>query len=170
MAKKDRFYGWDEGRPTKPDVDALMAAYSDLATGDRIEYEQIADVVGSLPTTSRFRTVTNAWRKRMQERGVILECINGEAFYVATANEVAALTYGVINGIGAKARRHRRKLARVPTENDDERATVNHQGLLMKRIEDDSKRHKMNVLPATEVQPVARITPPETAKDRKQSK
>jgi hypothetical protein len=159
MSTKDRVYAWDEGRPTKPDVDALMMAYPDLATGDLLDYEQVASIIGSDPKSSRFRTVTTVWRKRMQDKGVILECRKSEAFYVATADEVAALTYGVINGMGAKARRHRRKLARVPTDTEDQRSTVNHQGLLMRRIEDDAKRHRMNVLPSTEVQPAVRVDP-----------
>ena len=160
MAKKDRVYAWDEGRPTKPDVDALVAAYPDLAIGDLINYEHVAEVIGAQPKTSRFRTVTNTWRKRMQERGIVIECRTGEAFYVASADQVAAQTYDVIVGIGAKARRHRRKLASVPTENESQSATVNHQGLLMKRIEDDAKKHRMNVLPSTEVQQAPRIAPP----------
>jgi hypothetical protein len=156
----DKVYTWDTGKPTKPDVDALLRHYDSLQMGEILPYEDVAAVIGCPVGSNRFRTVTTAWRKRSQEAGIVIECRKSEAFYVATATEVSAMTYGVIKGMGSKARRHRNKLARVHVETDNERQTINHQGLLMRQIETEMKKQRMNIIPNTSATDSPRISPP----------
>lgn len=77
-------YPWDEGMPTKPDVDLLLKAYPELEPGDKIPYEEVEEKLGisRIDRRSRFVTVTNAWRKRLlEDSGIVIECSAGVGFY-----------------------------------------------------------------------------------------
>ena len=152
---------FNEGLPTKPDVDLLVKTWPDPKLGDRFPYEVIEEILGVEHTSTRFRTVCNNWRSRMlDEKGAVIECENGEAFYCATADQVSARTYNVLRGFGRKARRHRKKLAIVKTETTEQRAIAEHQARLMLAVEKDAKKHRMNLLPSTEVKSQPKIAPP----------
>jgi hypothetical protein len=63
------------GVPTKPDVDKLIDAYpaENMTQGTIIGYDEIAEVIGKT-SISRFRTITNAWRKQLfQGYGIVLD-------------------------------------------------------------------------------------------------
>jgi len=63
------------GVPTKPDVDKLIDTYpaESMNHGKIIGYDEIADVIGKT-STSRFRTITNAWRKQLfHGHGIVLD-------------------------------------------------------------------------------------------------
>jgi len=96
-----------------------------------------------------------------EQMGVVVEAEAGEAFYVASADQISARTYGVLKFVGRKAHKHRKKLATVKVENDQQRQTIEHQARLMLAVEKDAKKHRMNILPpapATPEQP--QIAPP----------
>ncbi|MCO5191353.1 MAG: hypothetical protein M9918_24580 [Anaerolineae bacterium] len=38
--------------------------------GDRYEYETVAEVIGYEPGSQRFKTVTDAWRRRVHEKAL----------------------------------------------------------------------------------------------------
>ena len=158
--KQDRVYSWQTGMPTKPDVDALMKQWPDPKVGDFFSYEDVAGLIGSGWKTPRFKSVTYAWRSRWQEQGVILECLVGEGFYVASADQISARTYDEISGIGRKARRHRKRLASVMVETEIQRTVIDHQGRLMMAIEEHAKKQRMNVLPSTASKPMPTALPP----------
>lgn len=158
--KPDKVYSWETGMPTKPDVDALFKKWPELKVGDVVLYEDVEALIGSAWNSPRFKSVTQSWRARWRESGVILECRPGEAFYCASADQVSAMTYDQIKGIQSKARRHRQKLAAVATENDAQRDVISHQGRLMLAIEENAKKQRMNVLPSTASKPTPTALPP----------
>lgn len=155
---------FDEGLPTKPDVDLLMQTWPELKVGDQIAYSTIEKLIGNPQESRRFRTITNAWRRRWSERNVVIECMTNRAFYVASAAQITATTYDVLRGIGRKAHRQRRKLAAAKPENDLQRLTVEHQGRLMLAVERDAKKARMNALPNTAA-PTPISAPPSAAKN-----
>lgn len=58
------------GKPTRPVVDELMRSIN-AGPGMSASYESIGGIIGAEPGTSRFRTVTTAWRRRLfSERGI----------------------------------------------------------------------------------------------------
>lgn len=156
-------YPWNEGMPTKPDVDTLLRAWPDPQVGDLFLYSEIEQVLGvsRASNAGRFKTITNAWRKRLLEKGAVVECQNSESFYVASADQVASGTHGTLKSIGRKARKHRRKLCTVKTETNEQRNILAHQGRLLHEVERHSKKSRVNLLPSTAVRESPRITPQE---------
>ena len=62
-----------------------------LEEGQHILYRDIAAIIRCLPRNPRFRTVTNAWRKHLDnDYGLILIC-EGESFRVTTNHDKAEL-------------------------------------------------------------------------------
>ena len=160
MSTSDKFLQWDEGLPTKPDVDLLLRTWPEPKVGDRYEYESVAALLRIDITSARFKTVTNVWRRRLLESGFVVECEPKKAFFVAHADEITARTYSTIDGIRRKAKKHRSKLAVAKIENETQRTTVEHQALLMLAIEKDARKHKANILPTTKPSDMPQISPP----------
>lgn len=149
MAKE--FYGWKNGLPTKPDVDLLMKTYTDLSEGDRIPYEDIEKVIDVDRATrgDRFKTVTDSWRKRMLEKGLVIECQKDVGFYVAAADDVISNTYGTFSFVIRKSKKQRRKLLTVRKHTEEQSAIIAHQGRLLYETESSAKKSRMNILPST---------------------
>lgn len=164
MSDEGMHLPFNEGLPTRPDVDLLLKTWPTPQIGDRFPYEAIERLLNISRTENRFRTVTTNWRKRLHEQfNIVVEAEAGEYFYVASADEISARTYGVLKFVGRKANKHRKKLAVAKAENDQQRQTIEHQARLMLAVEKDAKKHRMNILPqaATPVQP--QIAPPKAA-------
>lgn len=73
------------GIPTKPDVKKLLEKFpvSTLTVGRVITYEEISLVIGEPPRTSRFRTVTNKWRKEVEQTtNIIMGTHKGQALVI----------------------------------------------------------------------------------------
>lgn len=71
------------GRSTSVEVDALIKKYPSLKAGDKISYEELSKIVGAEKGTSRFASVVNAWRKRLDhEYNTVLGCIPNTGFEV----------------------------------------------------------------------------------------
>ena len=62
-------YPGGRGSPTLPDVQAIRAQYPDhkLEENQIIDYEMIVDIIGVSKDTHRFRSVTDRWRKLVEE-------------------------------------------------------------------------------------------------------
>lgn len=157
---EQKLYPWQEGLPTKPDVDLLLKTWPEPKIGDRFEYETVETLLRHVRGSSRFKSITAQWRKRLHERGFVIECEAGAAFFVATAEQVSAATYGTLKFIGRKARRHRAKLSITKPVDDAQRGVIEHQARLMNAIEKDSKKARMNLLPTAINKPVPQIAPP----------
>lgn len=80
------------GVPTKFDVDKLIKAITP-EPGMRISYASVAEVIGVEPKTSRWRTVTDAWRARMFKEKNLRMTAEGGEFVVLTA--AGALSKGI---------------------------------------------------------------------------
>jgi hypothetical protein len=155
-----KLYPWSDGLPTKPDVDLLLKTWPEPKVGDRFEYEAVETILHQKRDTARFKTITNKWRDRLCEQGFTIECEAGKAFYVATCGQISAATYGVLRGVGRKARKHRIKLSIAKPVDDAERSVVEHQARLMGNVERDAKKARMNLLQSTAVPVTPQIAPP----------
>jgi len=78
------------GVPTGPDVDKLEKEYGVPVAGAMITYDAITRTIGSDHRDHRFRTVTAAWRKRLErDHRVLLEAIPCEGFRAMTPDILA---------------------------------------------------------------------------------
>lgn len=153
---------WNEGLPTAPDVNELQKKWPELKVGDRVAYGEIEALLKIEWRSNRFRCVTDAWRRRELEAGRVIECDPAEAFYVASADQVSAKTYGVLKHIGRKAKRHRTFLSVQRTEDPILAQTITHHGQLMQATERDARKHRMNLLPHTAAPEPPKIPPPKS--------
>lgn len=82
------------GRPTGPQVEKLMAAIGkDLKRGDSITKERISEIIGEKADEPRWRTVVNAWRKKLlTDKGVYLEAVSGVGFKACLAADQIGVT------------------------------------------------------------------------------
>lgn len=151
---------WQDGLSTKPDVDMLLKHWPEPKEGDRYTYQEVAEVLRIKIESTRFRTVTSAWRKRMIEKGAVIECEPGESFYVATSDQISSRTYSTLKFIGRKAKRHRTKLSTTRPKDETQRGIIEHQARLMLAVEKDTKKARMNLLPSTAASEQPRIGPP----------
>ncbi|MCP4342930.1 MAG: hypothetical protein GY799_29615 [Desulfobulbaceae bacterium] len=156
-----KYYALNEGMPTKPDVDLLLKTWPDPQIGDKFEYLSVEDLIGvnRQSNSNRFRSITNSWRKRLLEKGVVVECVANEYFYVASADQVSSATYGTLQSIGKKARKHRRKLSVIKTDTDEQRNIITHQGRLLHEVERQAKNSRTNILPDTANKEMPRAIP-----------
>lgn len=162
-ASKQQHMPWQDGLPTAPDVTMMQKRWPELKVGDRVEYAEVAGLIGVDVDSNRFKSVTHAWRKREEEAGRVIECDPGEAFYVASCDQVSAKTHSVLQFAGRKFKRHRRHLSVQRPETETQRVTVEHQARLMHALEKDTKKARMNVLPSTAAPEQPRIAPPKAS-------
>jgi hypothetical protein len=94
--KQQMYFG---GVPTGPDV-ARIEAVVDLTPGTVIAHHTIEEVIGAKYRTSRYRTVTDAWRKKaLRDYNVEIGAETGVGFRVLTEPErVAAMRRRVVIG------------------------------------------------------------------------
>ncbi len=159
MNREDRFYAWNEGMPTGPDVTALQKRWPSLNIGDRIPYAEVEEVLGLEWKSSRFKTVTEAWRRRELEAGRVINCERGIGFAVATSEQITSDTYPVLQQVGRKVRKQRHKLTTIKPATDTEKQVIEHHGRILNAIERDAKKARMNMLPES-VPAQTRISPP----------
>lgn len=74
------------GLPTGMDVDKLMRAFN-IEPGVQIAYGDIEKLLGISASDHRFRTVTNAWRKRVFREKLIQSVGEGGFIRFLTADE-----------------------------------------------------------------------------------
>lgn len=103
MPKENVVKLWHGGIPTAPDVDRLMEL--EFKPGDAIGYGQVESVIREKRGSSRFRTVTDAWRKRLFRERSLQVVAEGGMFHGLTPSE--ALSYAIkdLNRVGRAARR-----------------------------------------------------------------
>lgn len=70
---------FNRGIPTEPDVITLSSRFGVPSENAPISYDDVAAVLGVPVGSSRFRTVTTAWRKQLRAtHGIIMSARNGE--------------------------------------------------------------------------------------------
>lgn len=157
---------WNEGLPTKPDVDALLKAFppESIKPGEwRVLDEQIHACIGRA-AGNRYRTVTDAWRRRLErDHNVIVYRQDSQGFYCPTAEQVFAETHPKYEHAGRVFRKQRRHVALVKPENDQQRGVQEHHGRLLYATDRALKKDRMNVIAPTEVQRTPQISPPKSA-------
>jgi len=91
---------------TEVDVARLMSVYPDiLPDGRRITHEQLESVLGMSRLTSRYRTVTNRWRRLLfTERRVFLDgrIGDGTGFIALTPDEMVRFANREVRSAGRK--------------------------------------------------------------------
>lgn len=89
------------GIPTGPDVRKLEDAFGKPLAGAEVSHEQIEEVLGVKRTTSRYKTVTLAWRKQLRtQHNIDLEAVPGTGFRSLTdAERVGAGVKGARAGV-----------------------------------------------------------------------
>ncbi len=156
---------WNEGMPTKPDVDALLKAFppEDIHPGQwRVTDDEVRAAIGRADG-NRYRTVTVAWRKRLErDHRVIVFRQESTGFFCPTPEEVFAVTHPTYEHVGRSIGKQMKHVAIVKPENDTQRATQEHQGRLLYASKRALKKDRMNVLPST-VADRPRISPPSKA-------
>jgi hypothetical protein len=142
-------YYFNDGMPTKPEVDQMLKKWPDINVGDKFSYKDVETLIQSQWNSARFKAVTNAWRRRMIDKGIVIECKAGEFFYSASADDVTSITHNVLKSVGKKSKKHRRKLLIVNTDTEEQKQTILHQSMLLHAIETDIKKSQTNLLPNT---------------------
>lgn len=67
------------GLPTEIDVRALVEAFGVPADGDVIRYDAVADVIKCPVKSSRWKTVTDAWRRKLWKlHNVVMRAGDGQ--------------------------------------------------------------------------------------------
>lgn len=160
MTEEQKVFPWKDGLPTGPDVSLLQKEFQELKPGDRVEYELVEILLGMKWRTPRFKTVTDAWRRREFEKGIVIDCDPGKAFIVLTADQISAKTYGAMRHAGRTVRKQRGELATIRPENDERRKVLVHQMTLLSQIERETKKARMNILPGKPASQPAQIPPP----------
>ena len=159
-----KYYGFKDGMPTGPDVERLIRKWPELSPGDRLDYPALEKILNVEAGTSRWRSITNAWRRRQKrDSNIIIECDAGNAFYVATADQVSSSIHGGLMGVGRKLKRMREKAIRVETKSDSQRATLDHQCLVLSNLERETKKTRMNLLPSTKAEERPKISAPKSS-------
>jgi hypothetical protein len=143
------FFPWGEGRPTKPEVDALLAAYppEGMKTGWHATDDELINVIGPCEPV-RYHTVCMAWIRRLEcDYSVILYRAKQHGYFVPTADEVFARTHPALQHIGRTARKQKRHVATIPAETQTDKVVQNHQGQLLTNIERETRKARQNLLP-----------------------
>lgn len=164
MSEEKVFFPWDEGRPTTPDVDALLKAFppETIKAG---EFEVVdADVIRHIGDAggTRFRTVTSAWRKRLK-RDFSLNIFRRKeyGFYCPVFAQVAARTHPTLEEAGRKISSQMRSLSVAQPTNEIESAVKDHHGgLLYVQKRELKKARRRLSLPSTQVAQPPRISAP----------
>jgi hypothetical protein len=154
---EEKCYSWQTGMPTGPDVTMIRKRWPDLKVGDRIEYCEIVELLRVEVGSSRWNTVTKAWRKRALDDGYVIKCGPGKAFVVANAEAIIDDTYSTLKHISRSARRQLVHLMTVRDADSQTRAVVDHQARLMHAVEQDAKAKRQLALPSTAVRPMPKI-------------
>lgn len=159
----DSYKPWNEGLPTKPEVDALLKAFppETIKPGEwRKSDDEIKAHIGRCDG-HRYGTVYRAWRGRLaRDHGVTVWREKEIGFYCPTPEQVFAETHPTLESAGRKVGRQLRHVSLVKPQNDLERGVQEHQGRLLHATKRDLRKARLNVLPSTAAPELPKIAPP----------
>lgn len=129
MEESELYFG---GLPTEPDIKKIREFYPDqsLKVGDVIAYNDIAEILGVPYGSSRFKTVTDRWRKVFEkDSGKVLDCEKGVGFRVNHDSQNLDLSGKKLRTATRMARRSYIVAGRIDRKNlsDDERKRLDFQ-------------------------------------------
>lgn len=123
-----QFFG---GMPTAIDVRNIEAAVGVPTPGQDISHKTVEAAIGVDRHSSRYRTVTNAWRAKLRKAGIDIGAVRGEGFRVLTQDERVEISYeGVASGV-RKVGRSLRRAASVPVSELGQVALAKHDAVLL---------------------------------------
>lgn len=163
----EKYFPWDSGLPTKPEVDALLKAFppKDIASGFAVTDEQVRKVVGERCTLIRYRTVCDRWRRLLKrDHRVILYRKKLGGFFCPQTNEVQATTEAAQTHAIRTLRKQATDVALAKPTNEIENSVQQHQLRLLHARAHDLKKDRMNRLPPTVVTEQPKIEPPKAQK------
>jgi hypothetical protein len=109
------------GVPTEPDVKALMVAFPEIDPGAVVTYEQIESIINVKRGSSRFVTVTNAWRSRLlKDKNIEVRPLRGIGLRRLTEAERVSENIGGVAKGARIIRRSGNRLMRVEPARLDE--------------------------------------------------
>jgi hypothetical protein len=128
IMNKQSFFG---GIPTEPDIRKLRETFraSEMFPGKTINYDDVSKIINTPANSSRFKTVTNRWRKLVeQEDGLIIGTVPGEGFKVLDEAEKLNLSVSKLKGAGRLSRRSYMVASRIDRKclDDDELCRLDH--------------------------------------------
>ncbi len=124
--KSNLFFG---GIPTAPDVDALIEEFGVPEIGVLISYSNISKVIGVPKDKNRFKSVTDAWKKRLDiKHNVIIEAIRNNGFKALSPSGRVGLGSRQIKSAVKKINNTTRILVRTDKKNlsDSEKLFTEH--------------------------------------------
>jgi hypothetical protein len=108
------------GIPTEPDVRKLMDAFGVPNEGALFSHESISRIIECDPKSHRYRSVTTAWRKKLEhEHNVVLIAVPGIGYKVGTPDDRVEHGHGKLRS----GQRITRRAYRVIGTTDLSRAT-----------------------------------------------
>lgn len=153
-----------DGIPTGPEVQMLMRAFPDLKAGDFIEYDKIGEVVTEQYGSSRFKTVLSAWRRALQETGVVTDCVPSRGVRVLTDSEVIALAYSGVRSARRKVTRTARKLNVIRPTEERLQTELHHSRQMLAHVGRSMKDAEQKLLSAPKVVPLPARRAPDATK------
>lgn len=135
---------------TDKEVRTLLDTYKTVAEGTLITHKEVAALVSVDPNDTRYRTVTNRWRKLMLGQfNIELRARPGEGFVALTAAE--RVTHNIGDGLRIFRRIDRTvgRLKRIPrvTLSTDDSKRLDHATTLMARVSDEAGRARKEIAP-----------------------
>jgi hypothetical protein len=116
------------GLPTNIDVRKLREAFGSLREGDEITHEMIEEVIGFKRDSSRYRTVTLAWRTALlKEDGIELGAVTGIGFRYLNASERIASS---LRGFQSGTRKQMRSVRKAVQVRTDDPTLIKRQDLM----------------------------------------
>lgn len=163
---KGQHLPWNEGLPTRPDVDALLKQWppDTIEPGQwSVTDNEVRALIGN-PADMRFRTVYSAWIRRLQrEHAVTVYRNKMHGFYCPEATETYARTNPAVASAGKILGKQLRAIAISKPVDDAGRVTKEHQGKLLYVSRRELRKARMNLLPSTATAKQPQIAPPTAA-------
>lgn len=100
-----------KGEPTRPLVEKLMLL--NTSEGSSADHGTVANIIGVRPGTTRFRTVTSVWRRRLLKERSIQTLSQGGAFVFLTHDQADDKCRKGVDGLVRGTRRLNRNLRYV---------------------------------------------------------
>lgn len=141
---------------TQPEVEKLLAEITPIP-GAIIQHDEIEAVIGQEHRTSRYRTITSAWRRRLiREHGIDLHPALGLGFEVLTSSRRIDVAVGCVKGSTRRQRKALGFLGRVEQSEltDDERTTFEIAAMQANLMHEGGKKALKLIANATKLQPL----------------
>lgn len=152
------------GVPTDIDVRALRQKHPEIQPGETVSYKTIAETIRAEVGSSRFRSVTGAWRKQLyRTENIVLEAVAGTGFRRVTEHERSINNVKSWNDKQRSALRRVNDQSRVNTVefSDRDRKTHDHTIRVLRAHADHTFSTAREIAPPKAPKSLPRFSPPE---------